>query len=205
MAQATKDITVDELIKQILSGERDFSGTRLAPGSDISGHSGFAELVAHLRKNNHRETPLIAEQVDWRGVRTGSLRFQGARLSGADLRDADLSTIDLRNSRVDGADLTGARLRSADLYEANFTGANLRGADLSGALLVRTPLKDADIGGATFTQALFYRVDIRGAKGIDSAIDLATARFHGTILTDREMAALSSLMAQSPMFDLQEE
>lgn len=205
MAQATKAITVDELVKGILAGERDFSATRLAPGSDITGHSGFAELSAHLRRHNWRETPVVAENADWRAVRGAGMLLQGARLNGADLRDADLSGVDLRNSRVQGADLSGARLRSADLYEANFTGARLQGADLSGALLVRAPLKDADVTGAVFTRALFYRVDVRGAKGLDSAIDLGTGQFHRTIVTEREAALLSSILARSAIFDVQEE
>ena len=78
------------------------------------------------------------------------------------------------------------------------------GAVLAGALLVRTPLKDADVSDAIFTRALFYRVDIRGVSGLESAVDLATGVFHATIVTDKEKAALSSII-ESSIFDVQAE
>jgi len=63
----------------------------------------------------------------WLGREGGGTRmdFNGANLSGANLRSANLN----------GADLSGANLNGADLSGADLSGANLRGADLSGANL----------------------------------------------------------------------
>ena len=48
MATLLKEMTVDELVAKILAGERIFSGIRLPPNSNLSGHDGFQEMQKYL-------------------------------------------------------------------------------------------------------------------------------------------------------------
>ena len=80
----------------------------------------------------------------------------GANLSKANLTGADLSHTLLAFANLRGANLSGAVLRKADLSRADLTDANLTGVDLA----------EADLDGAILT----------GARGLDTAQGLATAR-----------------------------
>lgn len=82
--------------------------------------------------------------------------FTGADLSNADLSGADLTYVLLSFASLRGANLSGAVLRKADLSRADLTNADLTGADLS----------EADLDGAILT----------GARGLDTALGLDTAR-----------------------------
>ncbi len=69
-----------------------------------------------------------------------NVKFNLAKLAGANLFEAELNNTelvgsDLRESSLVSADLTGANLTGADLTKADLTGANLTGANLTGAKL----------------------------------------------------------------------
>jgi uncharacterized protein YjbI with pentapeptide repeats len=82
--------------------------------------------------------------------------FTGADLSNADLSGADLTYVLLSFARLRDANLSGAVLRKADLSRADLTNADLTGADLT----------EADLDGAILT----------GARGLETALGLDTAR-----------------------------
>lgn len=214
-----------ELIRRILAGERDFSGTRLRPEeANLAALEGYQELLAYLRAQDLRTTPLSAERADWRFLGAPGLFCQAARLAGADLsgavlrgadlrradltgarlRDADLTHALLTHQRLHGADLTGARLNGADLYEANLTDAVLRNADLTGARVIRLTLQGADLTGARLTNADLYRADLRGVRGLEATHDLATVRLYQTIVTARERGLIEAALRAQPWFDVRE-
>lgn len=225
VSQAIATITAGELTQRIMAGERDFTEMRLADSGQLQDLAEYAELLAYLAAQDLRASPLIAERAQWPGLRARGLVLQSARLAGADLTGADLREADFRRADLSGAKLTradlsgatmiGARLmgvdlgeatmRQTDLYEASLAGANLRGADLSRALLLRLSLKEADLTDANLAGVDFYRADLRGALGLEAARDLGTARFHHTIVTERERAMVEAALRAQPWFDVRHE
>lgn len=226
MSQALTMLTAHELISQIIAGERDFSATRIpAAAGHLDEDEAYSQLLAYLREQDLRSSPVNAERADWRGLKAQRLFMQWAKLAGADLRGADLRGSDLRRSdftsatfqgadlseaelthaRFIDADLSTAILRNADLYEANLTQSNLQEADLSGALLLRLSLERSDMTAATLTGAQLYRVDLRNAIGLDKVRDLARARLHRVIVTQRERDIIQAALRDLPLFDLRNE
>lgn len=99
-------------------------------------------------------TPAQASSL-LRGCRTGC-DFQGADLSGQDLRNIELMGADLSNANLRGTNLSGARLEGVDfsgaqLDGAHFDGATLTGCDLSGVNLQNVDLSKARIAGSKMT------------------------------------------------------
>jgi uncharacterized protein YjbI with pentapeptide repeats len=226
MSQALTALSGRELIDRIMAGERDFAATCI-PGEscDLESEEAYAQLLSYLQEQDLRNSPIIAERSDWRGLKARGLCIQWAKLADADLSGADLRGADLRRSDFTGAtfqgadlgeaelthsrfidaDFSSATLRSADLYEANLTQSNLRNADLTGALLLRLSLERADMTGATLTRAQLYRVDLRGVVGLESVRDLARAQIHRAIVTRRERDIIENALRDLPLFDLRNE
>jgi uncharacterized protein YjbI with pentapeptide repeats len=218
-------ISVADLAKRIIDGERDFSDTRLSGDANLGALPSYADLLAYLRGQDLRNSPLIAERADWSGLSAPGVFFQATKLSGANLSRANLQGADLRRAelveaqlvdadlsgatlvvaRLMKANLQGASLRMADLYEANTAEADLRGANAAGARVIRLSLKDANLSGAFFTGTDLYRADLRGAIGLDQVRDLATARFHQTIVGDRERSIVLAAMRDGPLFEYRAE
>jgi hypothetical protein len=162
---------------------------------------------------------VIGEGADWQGLVAPGLFFQAAKLAEANLSQADLQGADLRRAELVGAqlvdaDLSGATLvvarlmqanlqhaslRGADLYEANPTDANFRGVNAAGARLLRLALRGTDLAGATLTGADLYRADLRGVLGLTEVRDLASARFHQTIITAREHEVIVAALRDGPL------
>ena len=55
MAIQLKYMEGKEFVRQALSGERDFSKTRLEEGFDLSGYESFDELQKYLKNQNLKE------------------------------------------------------------------------------------------------------------------------------------------------------
>src|SRR5437660_3750800 len=127
---ATTALTAVELARRILAGERDFSGTTLGTNNDLGSLAEYDELLAYLRGQDLRNSPVVAEGADWHGITAPGLFFQAAKLSGANLSGADLERADLRRAELPGANLSGANLSGATLIVARLMGANLEGATL---------------------------------------------------------------------------
>lgn len=224
MAQSLTELSVDEFVRKVLAGERDFTNTRFAPGTDLSANAAYPELIAYLQGQDLRNSPVVADGVDWRGLIAPRLvitaKLAGADLSRADLRDAEVTRSDLSGASLEGADLrganlsvsrcmkanlNGARLQRADLYEVNFSEAVLRNADLTGAIALKVGLRGTDLTDAIFTDVDLYRADLRGAIGLDATRDLGSAHFHHTVVTPREHAIVDAFLKARPLFDIKEE
>jgi len=118
-------MTVEELLEQYASGERDFKSAYLEgailAGTILSG----AYLTGAILKD------AILKDAD----------LKDADLAWANLRRADLSGADLYGTNLEGADLRGADLRGANLSWANLKEANLTSANLTGAIVTWSNLK----------------------------------------------------------------
>src|SRR5437667_12469806 len=119
---ATTALTAAELARRILAGERDFSGTTLGADNDLWSLAEYDEMLAYLRGQDLRNSPVIAEGADWRGLTAPGLFFQAAKLSGANLSGANLQRADLRRAQLPGANLGGADLSGATLIVARLMG-----------------------------------------------------------------------------------
>ncbi len=99
--------------------------------------------------------------------------FQGAFLSGADMRGADLGESNMRFAVMDQAHMSHANLDRSNLEGADLRRADLRGANLSYCSLANAILVDARLDGASFytarldgatlTRAHFEKADLRDA------------------------------------------
>ncbi|MBR46537.1 MAG: hypothetical protein CMM31_08685 [Rhodospirillaceae bacterium] len=88
--------------------------------------------------------------------------FTGANLTGVDARRAKFVTAILNEVRFDEARLIGADFTTAEL-----AGASFRGADLRRAKFFRADLRGADFTGATLGGTDFLKADLSGATWID--------------------------------------
>jgi uncharacterized protein YjbI with pentapeptide repeats len=221
---AVTEIASNELVRRILDGERDFSRTRLV-ADNLDEADGYENMLAWLREQDLRASPLNFEGADWRGVRALGLfwertRMAGMDLSGADLRDASLRGADLQRSNLQRANLSGATfvvaklgganfrnalMRGADMYECNATDAVMQRVDLTGAQLPRATFRGVDFTGAVLTNVNFYKTDLREVRGLVNTRDLATCSYFKTIVNAAEHDAIWSAIAAQPMFELREE
>jgi hypothetical protein len=92
-------------------------------------------------------------------------------LTGVDLSDAFLQSIQLPSAQLARANLASADARDADLHNANLEAANLnstnlRNANLSSANLADANLEDADLTGADLRNLKNWR-SIRSLKDAD--------------------------------------
>ncbi len=157
----------------------DFSGAKLADAT-ILRPTVFSDM-----RFNQDEAPRFRGAIMQR-VRVQA-RIDGADFSEADLTEADFSPFEDRAGEgtittVPRNELTNARFVNAKLVKANFSRAamrfaDLRGADLCGAILRETELiganlEGANLTGADITGADFARVNLKGVKGLDTAIGL---------------------------------
>jgi uncharacterized protein YjbI with pentapeptide repeats len=134
---------------------------------------------------SNREPPKSAEELLTRYA-AGERNFDGANLTGANLRQADL-----RSTSLVGADLTGANLRHATLYAANLCDALFGGADLGGARLCGASIRRAKLSGARLSHANFLQAELATAdlSHTDlSGADLTRAGLVGADLSGADLA-----------------
>ena len=224
MTTTLTEISAEEIVNRILSGERNLAGTKLGPGQgDMARSSRFAEMNDYLRGiTDLRENPLDCTGVDWSGLHAPGLYFfgtkmAGANLTGAYLAGADLRRVDFTGGNLRSADLSWAVLnqgrwievdfnraimRGADFYEANFTKARFEAVNMAGAYTLRANFSEADFTAALLTGCTFYRSDLRRATGLDAARDLGTCEFKHTTVTAREREIIESAIDAVPRFIL---
>ena len=115
MAIQLKYMEGKEFVRQALSGERDFSKTRLEEGFDLSGYESFDELQKYLKNQNLKENPFAIDYSQLKGVKAIGIYLPYVRGWVADLKGAHLRGADLGRADLWGADLKGAHLWGADL------------------------------------------------------------------------------------------
>ncbi|MGG6239524.1 pentapeptide repeat-containing protein [Nodosilinea sp. AN01ver1] len=118
-----------------------------------------------------------AGERDFRGIHLhGSKVLKQINLSGADLREAYLSSVDLTSANLSNANLEGADLSGSDLRHANLSGANLNRARLRYARLIQANLADA-----TLVDADLKGANLSGCTMPDGTLDPALARIEQAI------------------------
>jgi uncharacterized protein YjbI with pentapeptide repeats len=218
-------ITPAEFVKKFMSGERDFSNTRME--GNLARENGFAELNTHVTsiQNDLRDNPILCNGVDWSGLQAPGFVFMSAKMAGANLSGADLSGADLRRGDYSGANFKGATLRwtvlnngrymeadfsdadcqGAEFYEANFSKAKFQNVNFAGAYTLRANFGEADFTNSKLIRADFYRSDLRGAIGLETVSDLGTCHFKNTVVTARERDIIEAARNAVPLFDLRTE
>ena len=205
MAIQLKYMEGKEFVRQALSGERDFSKTRLEEGFDLSGYEGFDELQNYLRKQNFKENPFVINYSELKDVKAEGIYLPyvkgeeaylvGAKLVGADLERANLERANLRRADLVGAKLVGAKLERADLVGAKLERADLRGADLERADLRGADLERAELWGADLSGA-----NLKAVKNLDEVLNLGEANFCRTRVSEKEKAIIESALKERPRF-----
>jgi uncharacterized protein YjbI with pentapeptide repeats len=183
MTATLKQLTGNEFITKILSGERDFSGVKLEKGFDFNAHDGFDEMQNHLSGQPLQDSPVIINGSDFSYVKARGLYLPFSMGGGANLYEADL-----RGANLYEADLRGANLLRANLLRANFWGADLRGADF----------EEAD-----FEEADFEEADLRGVRNLAGALNLDRALFYKTKVTKKEKAIIERALISDDFFDME--
>lgn len=89
--------------------------------------------------------------------------FSNAELTSADFSNSDLGNTYIDNANLTSANLSGVDLRGAYLYLSNFTSANLSGADLRDASFYAANLSSADLSNANLTNTYLGNVTLTDA------------------------------------------
>ena len=225
MAIQLKYMEGKEFVRQALSGERDFSKTRLEEGFDLSGYESFDELQKYLKNQNLKENPFAIDYSQLKGVKAMGIylpyvkgreadlegaNLGGAYLGGADLERAYLERADLLGAYLGGANLGGANLEGANLKGAYIERANLKGAYLGGANIWEANLRGANLERTDLERANLRKTDLRGAnlgranlkavKNLDEVLNLEEAIFCETRVSEKEKAIIESALKERPRF-----
>jgi uncharacterized protein YjbI with pentapeptide repeats len=122
-------------------------------------------------------------QADLSNYDFSNYELRGADLSGANLFGSHFENADLSDANLSGANLRYARLYSVALVRTNFRGADLTfatlddvdleeaklsEAHLTSVQIIDANLKDTDFSGAFVGATVFGRIDLRGAKNLDT-------------------------------------
>ncbi|NUT46637.1 MAG: pentapeptide repeat-containing protein [Saccharothrix sp.] len=132
-----------------------------------------------------RSTPVIADDLDFRGADLSGGPFGGSSFRRANLADAVARGVELWRSSCEGARFIRAVLTDADfvkahLHHASFVRAVLIGADLTRAEGLDVRFVQADLRRADLTDATLVACDFTGA-------DLSGARVDKTSLRDSHL------------------
>ncbi len=175
MAVQYKQMKVEELVNEILSGEINFRGIELPQGANLRNYEGFHEMQNYLMNQNPERNPIDLSNSNLIGLSAPTIYLPYSKLEGANL---------------EGANLMGANLWRADLWRADLMRANLEGANLMGADLVEADLREANLLGTYLRKAKLIGADIRGVKNLEKALNLPTANFYHAQVTQKEEATL---------------
>ncbi len=217
------DISVDEFVKKVLSGERKLTGLRFPEGS-IFGEDYIGEMRDHIesRTPEYRQERLdisdselirvvapelylpyvVANRAILNGAKLNGAELNGAKLNGAELNGTELNGAELNWAYLNGAELNEAYLYWAKLTRAYLNGTELNGAYLNGADLRGAELNGANLNGANLNGANLNGADLRGVRNLDKVISLGDAIFIDTIVTETEKAIIEPMLRKQ--FDVRE-
>lgn len=118
-----KIITIEEFIKEVISGERDFSNTRFLRGNtDFRKNCSYKDLLHYLHNANLKEAPIILNGVYWTHVKA-----PGIYLPYVSARNANFSRCHFDGGNFDFGDFTQATFKKTDLSSFSLEGAKLDG------------------------------------------------------------------------------
>ena len=86
MVETLTPVSLGELVKRLMAGERDFSATRIpADDNSLETQEGFAELNRYLQEQDLRAEPILAERADWSGLKARGAFLAFSKLAGINL------------------------------------------------------------------------------------------------------------------------
>ncbi|MBI4439120.1 pentapeptide repeat-containing protein [Candidatus Woesearchaeota archaeon] len=104
-------VTIEELMRLVMQGERNLNCIAPPPHSDLSNHPDYPHFQSYLIHHLRKENPITLHQAQLQGLTAKGLYLPYAIATEANLWQADLE---------------GAILQEADLTHANLAGACLR-------------------------------------------------------------------------------
>lgn len=121
------EMSVDEFVRKVTSGERNFEGIELPDGADLTPHIPELNEYAEKHPPEHYLSYFSPERcyLHLQNAILKGLRAPGICLVQTDLSGANLSRAFLRGVNLNFADLTGANLYQVRLDKAYLGGANL--------------------------------------------------------------------------------
>ncbi|MBI5846077.1 MAG: toll/interleukin-1 receptor domain-containing protein [Deltaproteobacteria bacterium] len=137
--------------------DANFSGADLSCASLFSSDLGYT----NFSKANLRQADISKADLHFTDL-------GGAKLCEANFEEANLNLTNLRGADLENANLQYADLGRADLRLANLKGADLRNARLNGAALLTTCFENVKLAWTSFSF-----MDLRQAKGLDTAFHFA--------------------------------
>jgi len=170
-----------------IRGAGTLEGANLS-GSNLGGFDLTGVNLSHAKLIGADLRAAVLSLCQWNTDSCSQTKLGGADLSGADMRNvvgltdwqirgaaawegANMSGLDLRGFNLLRVDLTGANLSEADLFGALLYGANLDGADLTHAWLSNADLTNAILRNAGMRTVRMGTADLVGA-------DLSGADLH---------------------------
>lgn len=205
MSEQKKQMSGPELVKRILSGERDLKGIVLTPGFILSRDNGLGEINDYAIKNTR--------SLHNRGIDLSGSEFEGIVAPELYLpyliaENAIFRNCDFRRANFHGGDFYQANfqvsvLRGAELYEkslaesqngnfageseqeghpSNFTQAHLSYTDMRFAFAYHCYFGGADFEGAKVSGLCLEGADLTNALNLEQAIGLGYANFDKTLV-----------------------
>ncbi len=180
----------EEFITKLLNGERDFSNIRLEPYFNLSGNDYFENLQEYLKQSNLKETPVILEHADLKGLDADGLHLPYLKANEANFKHVSMMETNLKNSQFNKADFRYAKLPQTNMEGANLQEADLRQVDLNLARLNKTVLTGANFTGANLLFTNMHRANIKGIVNLEQARAVDTVNFQFVALTKKEKAII---------------
>lgn len=155
---------------------------------------------AYLKQADLRSSYL--DSVDFGKSCLEGANFYNANLCKAKFSNADLLNVNLEKAFLKGAYfgntfLENAKLNYANVRNANFENANLKNADLKNARLWSVNLDNANVENANLEHA-----DIVGVKNLELCLNVGSARFYKTEMTEKEYRILKKVLVKEEQFIL---
>ena len=196
------NMTPNELVSKILSGERDFAKLILPDMTDLTEF--IPRLNEYLKSQELQKQPLLLNDSRLYGLIASFIFMPYSIMSGANMSRAIMSRAYMYRANMSRADMSGAYMSRADMYRADMSRAdmseaNMYRADMSGADMSRADMSEADMSEANMSRA-----DIRGVIGLELCYSLDNALFNQTIVTENEKRIIEKAREKLQLFDVRE-
>lgn len=172
-------ITGSEWMRQLFSGERDFTRTRIIGENAVLEY--IKQISDYMAMTDLEKEPLILDLADITGVHAPGLyaphiRARGVRapyvnLGGANLDDSDFGPYRNPNGSETRSNLVYATLDNATARRTKFNGAAVRGIGLF----------KADLSGS----------DLTGVRDLESSATAGFAIYHGIVADEATKKIIS--------------
>jgi len=179
------DMSAEEFIKRLDSGERDFRYIKLyGPKVDILGKSNergkinleqFKDIFLHQFGSKPWEAPLLLKGSVFRDVNLDEAWLDYMQAEGTDFSGSDICRAHMSNAYLVKAILNGTYLVDTEMNRTNFRDAEMKNVNIYYSAIAFSNFKRADLSNADAFNADMREVDLRNAN-------LENANFRGSNL-----------------------